>query len=216
MEWDDGSVFSGQHCRYFHKEKNKKGFTLTEIAIVLGIIGLILGAIWVAASTVYINMKVSKALTEVAQINQAIRTLYQNQPLTDSAPGLDETPALIAAKIFPSDMISPDNTTVLAPWAGSTLTVLSAQGNVEYASNAPDFVLNFVNLPKSACIALLMAATGPSRDPGLIQFYTSLASSPTSGLLLYTSYQFPLTLNEAAADCPSEGMDIFFTFLMAP
>ena len=53
-----------------------RGFTLTEIAIVLGIIGLILGAIWVAAAAVYNNMRVATANTELLQITQAMRAMY--------------------------------------------------------------------------------------------------------------------------------------------
>ncbi|MGQ3505077.1 type II secretion system protein, partial [Enterococcus faecalis] len=53
------------------REQAKRGFTLTEIAIVLGIIGLILGAIWVAAGAVYSNLRVSKATTQLLQITQA-------------------------------------------------------------------------------------------------------------------------------------------------
>ena len=46
------------------RRQRRRGFTLTEIAIVLGIVGLILGAIWVAAAAVYNNLRVSHADTE--------------------------------------------------------------------------------------------------------------------------------------------------------
>jgi prepilin-type N-terminal cleavage/methylation domain-containing protein len=47
--------------------KRRRGFTLTEIAIVLGIVGLILGAVWAAAKNVYSNVNSAKA-TEITSI----------------------------------------------------------------------------------------------------------------------------------------------------
>ncbi len=38
-------------------QRRNRGFTLTEMAIVLGVIGLILGAIWVAAADAPIAVK---------------------------------------------------------------------------------------------------------------------------------------------------------------
>src|ERR1700740_210314 len=62
----------------------KRGFTLTEIAIVLGIIGLILGAIWVAAAAVYNNMRTSKATTEILTAVQNVRALYATSQIVDA------------------------------------------------------------------------------------------------------------------------------------
>src|ERR1700761_8121863 len=116
---------------------SKRGFTLTEIAIVLGIIGLILGAIWVAASAVYNNLRTSKATTELLQITQAIRAMYATSstvdPLADMAfPGVSATPALtyLQAGIFPSDTLNASpSTQALDPWGG-TISVQSQKNAV--------------------------------------------------------------------------------------
>src|ERR1700733_12022724 len=65
--------------------QTKRGFTLTEIAIVLGIIGLILGAIWVAAAAVYTNMRTSKTTTELLDIVQNVRAMYATSGTVDPA-----------------------------------------------------------------------------------------------------------------------------------
>src|SRR5271170_6840773 len=70
-------------------EKEERGFTLTEIAIVLGIIGLILGAIWVAAAAVYTNMRTSKTTTELLDIVQNMRAMYATSGTIDPAANMN-------------------------------------------------------------------------------------------------------------------------------
>lgn len=53
-----------------------RGFTLTEAAIVLGIVGLILSAIWVAAGSVYANYRVGKTAEQLLSIVQSVRSLH--------------------------------------------------------------------------------------------------------------------------------------------
>jgi len=147
------------------EEKKRRGFTLTEIAIVLGIIGLILGAIWVAAGAVYQNLRVSKAETELLQITQGIRSLYGTQTTFDTAAHLLETQGLIAAKVFPSDAVQ-NATTVNGPWGGSTMNIYSQTDPAGVTGDS--FSVEFDNIPVSACIALATGATGSGRDQGLI------------------------------------------------
>lgn len=56
----------------------KRGFTLTEIAIVLGIIGLILGAVWSAAGNVYSNANATKFAEQLGVYIAAARNVCQN------------------------------------------------------------------------------------------------------------------------------------------
>ena len=53
--------------------QHKKGFTLTEIAIVLGIIGIILAAVWSAASGVYLSTNATKFQEQIGQYLFAVR-----------------------------------------------------------------------------------------------------------------------------------------------
>jgi prepilin-type N-terminal cleavage/methylation domain-containing protein len=82
---------------------HRRGFTLTEIAIVLGVMGIILGAIWGAASTVYANKKTTSALQEVLAIVANVRGLYANGQIPGGAQAL--SPMLINARQVPSNMI---------------------------------------------------------------------------------------------------------------
>jgi len=191
------------------QQKKKRGFTLTEIAIVLGIIGLILGAIWVAAGAVYQNLRVSKAQTELLQITQAIRTLYATQTVVDTAAAVNLTSSLIAAKVFPSDAVL-NATTVNGPWGGSTINVISQQAS---ATTVPgdSFSVEFDNIPQSACIALLTSATGSGRDQGLLGVaFTASAAAPS-----IVNANMPVSVATAATNCtPATVPALWFEFTL--
>ncbi len=63
-------------CLRMNRKQKRRGFTLTEIAIVLGIIGLILGAIWAAAAAVYSNMKVNSAERGITFAAQQVHSMF--------------------------------------------------------------------------------------------------------------------------------------------
>jgi prepilin-type N-terminal cleavage/methylation domain-containing protein len=106
---------------------SRRGFTLTELAIVLGIIGLLITVVWTAAASVYDNYRTQRASAQVLTIVQNLKTLYGGGHGTLDPNGTDITPVVIAAGMMPADMIQQGNTTNgLGPWAGSTVNVYSA------------------------------------------------------------------------------------------
>jgi prepilin-type N-terminal cleavage/methylation domain-containing protein len=155
-----------------HRQR-RRGFTLTEIAIVLGIIGLILGAIWVAAAAVYNNLRVSHANTEILQIAQAVRGLYGNASSTGVIANTILTPTLINAKTVPSDMVNVAGTGLIDPFPGGTTGVLTP-------TTADSFTIEMTDVPNDACINLLMSVAGSNRDPGL--FEASAAPDVTNAI----------------------------------
>ena len=126
--------------------KRKKGFTLTEIAIVLGIIGLILGAIWVAAASVYQNQRTAHADTAILQIAQGVRTLYATT--SQFAAGGDITNDMATAKVIPSDMVAgaAGAYTAIDPWAGGTTKVLVP------AASLDSFTIEMTDVPQAPAL----------------------------------------------------------------
>ena len=150
--------------------QRKKGFTLTEIAIVLGIIGLILGAIWSAAASVYNNQRIAHANTAVLQIAQGVRQLYANTSTIDAAlAGTDITALVTSAGMTPSDLGTNDPLT--GPFPGGSTAVYDTKDNV-------GFVVEMTGVTAQQCISLLTAVGGQSRDPGLYE-----AAGVTGGAL---------------------------------
>ena len=134
----------------------ERAFTLTELAIVLGIIGTIIGAIWSAASTVYTRNQAQKAAGQVLMIASGYKSLY-NAHGVDVADGTDITCIGISNNIFPPDMLSDGqvcnggipNIFPYHPW-GKTVSVSSNQ-----ARNG--VVISYWNLTTAACFALATA-----------------------------------------------------------
>jgi prepilin-type N-terminal cleavage/methylation domain-containing protein len=138
--------------RHFPLRESRRGFTMTEIAIVLGIIGLVLASIWLVAGRVTEDNNINQAVQELQTVSQNIITLEQNRPFLVAA-GTDVTTAMINASAIPTAMISggaagnPWNPVGFKVWAVGSLT----------------FRISFYNVPLDACIAL--ATQGTACDP---------------------------------------------------
>jgi hypothetical protein len=50
---------------HFRTARRKRGFNLIEAAIVLGVVGLVIGGIWVAASSVSRTMGINQIVKDV-------------------------------------------------------------------------------------------------------------------------------------------------------
>jgi len=133
---------------------SQQGFTLIEIAIVLTIVGLIIGGIWVAASTVFNNNKAQALAKDVIQAVQNTKTLFSSQGTSASTVGVTVT-NLINAGVFPTDMVTPNAGVLVTPFstqsAVTDVTVSAAPGGT-----ATSIGYAFNNLPSSACTQLLI------------------------------------------------------------
>lgn len=215
-----------------HKYTAQQAFTLTEIAIVLGIIGLIMGAIWVAASTVYQNMHVTKALTEMGDIAQAIRNLAGSQQVVDNNnANYNLTSSFYDAAVYPKDMVEvpwtgPGLVAMSGPWEGSIFVVGAAQTSSNNPSSQPGdaFSIQVGMIPVSACIALSTAASASGQSNGLIEIGFGIlpggpqVASPndTAGSLV----NFPVGPNDVLSRCTgvNQGgpMTLVFVYSLHP
>ncbi len=65
----------------------RRGFNLVEAAIVLGVVGLVIGGIWVTASAVSRTIGINKIVTDVLLLQNNLRNLFGNVP--EGTYGLD-------------------------------------------------------------------------------------------------------------------------------
>jgi prepilin-type N-terminal cleavage/methylation domain-containing protein len=106
------------------RSKLPRGFTLTELAIVIGIIGLILGAIWTAAGMVNSANKTQKAMSDVSFILQNYRSLFPRGVDTGSG-WADITCQGVTSGFFPASTMNSaacypglTSTYPIPPWGG--------------------------------------------------------------------------------------------------
>jgi prepilin-type N-terminal cleavage/methylation domain-containing protein len=87
----------------------RHGFTLTELAIVLSVIGTLLGAIWIASGKTTAQYRTKLASDQIRQIVNGYKAVYAQSGIdTTAGTWTDVTCMGVNAKLFPSDM--PPNT----------------------------------------------------------------------------------------------------------
>src|SRR6185369_4823894 len=90
------------------RPRKKTGFSLIEAAIVLAIVGLVIGGIWVAASAVATKMKISRTLVGLTfAVSQGQKKLPMSM-YTGSYVWIQGSGATmgITMNIFPKDWVS--------------------------------------------------------------------------------------------------------------
>jgi prepilin-type N-terminal cleavage/methylation domain-containing protein len=171
----------------------RRGFTLTEISITLGIVGFMLAAIWTAAGTVYNTLKVGKAEKQVVAIASSIKALVVT---TGQFANLGEiTQPLIANNIFPTDMGLASVTDYFHGTASRPVNPWNGYVSV-YAMTADTFRVSYYGLPVSACIRLTSAVVHSASNAGLVavgSWYTALPVGNTPGVPYGADNQLTIT-----------------------
>lgn len=141
--------------------RSTKGFTLTELAIVLGVAGIILGAIWVAGAAVYRNQRVAKAQQQITILAANVKSHYSTRNSFPSS-GTNLTDELFRAGVIPSDMGS--TSSALTSGIDGLVTLAS------WGSAAPykNFAITLSNIRSDAeCRSLAVRTAGDNPIIGL-------------------------------------------------
>jgi len=153
--------------------RSHRGFTLTELALVLGVIGLILSAAWTAAGYVSESRKISRATQQILETSNNVKNLYAMRPVFKNANTLINS-MLIAANAIPTDLLSPTATNgTNNAWNGD-FRVYGAT-TFEGASRPNVFRISYYNIPLDACIGIANAIITNSGTAAAspIQFVTA-------------------------------------------
>lgn len=152
----------------FSRQKQKAGFSLIEAAVVLGVVGLVIGGIWVAAAAVAENQRQSTVLQQTTTI---IHNIRQRWPIGtrfgcwgDSSCTVSEysfhdqdgyanyIPRAGWDGIVPASMIT-SAIRPLSPW-GKPILITLRSAHIE---------IIYYTLPRSSCVSLaprMAAAAG--------------------------------------------------------
>ncbi len=173
------------------RHDNQLGFNLIEAALVLGIVGLIIGGIFAAWGNVESQQRVRRAADMTTTIVQQIRTTYASRTTfdaTDTTSGATFTQALIAANLIPVEYLS--GTTLKNPWGGDTLITPNTTGmNVSYSL-----------VKKADCLKLAQAMLSTGKTQGLTEI---------SGQAVTNTTQFT-TISAAICTTNPSSLNLFF------
>lgn len=202
------------------------GLALVELAVVLGIWGLVLGGIWAVAAQVRLNNEVHTTSAQLLVIVQNVRAVFAEQGGVTGGNGSNLNQALDQLHAFPIEMRQDaDPTGVISDlWSHATSTnaggfsVGSVQvyaddcgGNEALLSGQPCFGVTFLNVPQSACSDLLVQSS--QEDAGLQQIKVN-----GSALGKCAGLSWPISASAAAAACDNANgggsNDIVWSYLV--
>ncbi len=175
----------------------RRGFNLVEAAIVLGVIGLVIGGIWVAASKITNDLKLNQATTGLLLIVDQYRSIYKPFGITAIYNG----PSTITSQIIgviPEGFSRRNDGTLVDPWG-------RGMGNIQtYRQDDLIDLANlgfwFYNVSRANCIELI------SRLNRARYIYTV---NSTSG----ATYNMPLSISSAnSLVCQAATQNVNFAF----
>ncbi len=183
------------------RKNHKRGFNLIEAAIVLGVVGLVIGGIWVAAASVNRRFKISRLSSDMFAIVQATHRLvpYANYPTSwgnDNITSFARNAGIISPDYSITGQYSPE---AHAP-SGVTITL-----ELECNSTCPSLQLTVYagnNFDRSDCINLLQSVVRPENKKLIV------AAVETG----YNYNYYSPGDDPAGMDCPSNFNQIYFRY----
>jgi hypothetical protein len=184
------------------------GFNLTEIAMALGVMGLILGLIWVAAGALFLNDEIRVTNQQLETITHNIRTAFAEQGGVTDTGGGALTQALDQLRAFPLDMRQNPTTptgVIFNIWSQATggglgsvsVDADNCAGTADVtAAPQPCFGVTFLNIPQNACIRLVTQNSQASLGLQQIEINGAVA-----GIIGNAVKPLPVPASTAEAGC---------------
>lgn len=166
----------------------RKGLTLIETAMVLAIAAVFIAGVMLFFQNASISAKTNEATSQLAAIQQAVRTVYAGQASYD-VNGASIVEGLIATRSVPSKMVN-----------STTQSLRNAfNGSVEIApvASGANFDVVFNGLPSDACAKMLTMDFGR----GLLSVSGSATVQSAGGSSGSSGSTGPMTPTDAGAAC---------------
>lgn len=176
--------------------KSQRGFNLIEIAIVLAVVGLIIGGIYTAASAVTENNRRRNTQTQLLTIVQNIRTTYASQ----TAFAVPSNTEIESMRLFPGDLVL---------IGGNFVNSYGGNANL-YAPSAARFTVEFTNVSQGGCVELLTKSFGTQGNVNQIGLVA--AGRSAAGTITDAGVAGGVTIAEANTNCNADPIAVGFTF----
>lgn len=146
-------------------KKNKKGFSLIEMLLVIGVLSVLLIAAFVVYPRVQESSKVSQEVKNIAMIKAGVANYFEQQGSNYTSLGEASTKEgnLFAnrARLIPESMNGGDyNTSALRHSFGGEVWISATTNAHEGYAAGRTLVIRYTDVPSSACIKLVTEASG--------------------------------------------------------
>lgn len=160
---------------------SRRGFTLAEMAIVLGILLLVFAGVFGLAQVARNRADINVASNQILQIISNMRDLYASRNIAAVPEGAPDMAVLVQSGVFPVDMldIQPKkgalpaaNARVHHAWSPTgdhSVQITSIQRVLNPPPGGLVFTLQFLNVPSDVCIELVDNNATPGPETGLTQ-----------------------------------------------
>lgn len=173
--------------------KKRRGFSLIEAAIVLGVVGIVIGGIWYAATSVIQSQRINDTAAGILQIASGARRLFSHADYpTTASTDTTVTSTVVSAGLFPADFKIGSSGFAISPM-GAMIRV--------HISTGPRLRIGISGLSTlSDCAQLIRRFAAPAKDNNdLLEVWGgSLRLTPP--------------FNPALVTCPANTGEIVFWF----
>ncbi|WP_437891310.1 type 4 pilus major pilin [Phytobacter sp. V91] len=140
----------------FITRKNRKGFSLLELLLVLGIVAALVIGAFIVYPKVQASQRAEAESKNIATIQAGVKALYTS---ASSYSGLTNTVAT-NAKIFPDNMLigTGSAASVVNVFKGKVTLATSTEGPSGVANSA--FTITYASVPAAECTKIIAAAAG--------------------------------------------------------
>lgn len=137
-------------------KKSKKGFSLLELLLVLGIIAALVVAAFIVYPKVQASQRAQAESNNIATIQAGVKALYTS---ASSFTGLNNSVA-VQAKIFPDNMLSGSGSAAKPINAFKGNVVVASANTGPSAATGSSFTITYENVPAAECTKIITAAAG--------------------------------------------------------
>lgn len=177
--------------------KNKRGFSLLELLLVLGIIaGIVIAAFLIFPKVKEANYVKTEA-SNISTIRSGVVSLYGGVALPAYNANMSEM--LIKAGVVPDNMVGSDKTMLISSW-GSPVYV----GATTLENGARAFAIRYLNVTNDICGRLAAIAAGSFLEVKVSSSNTSMTGIPNGGTYLKSS-STEFSVNDAITKCTQLG-----------
>jgi type II secretory pathway pseudopilin PulG len=156
---------------------NQKGYNLIEAAIVLGIAGLVVGAIFAAWGAVTSQNKMRRAQDQITVIVNQIRSTYGNRnTLDNTSDGTAFTGALLSAGLLPDSWTTSNSSVIGNPYGGN---ILVTPDSVSSGGSKDAMSIALSGLGQADCYKLASNMVGSGRSQGLYKVNSTAVNNTT-------------------------------------